>query len=55
MALRDTLLPELDQESASTRKTLERVPDDKFAWKPHAKSFTMGDLASHVATSSTGL
>jgi uncharacterized damage-inducible protein DinB len=49
MALRDALLPELDQEAAGTRRTLERVPDDKFAWKPHPKSFSMGDLAGHVA------
>ena len=33
---------------ATTRRVLERVPEDKFAWKPHAKSFSMGDLASHV-------
>jgi uncharacterized damage-inducible protein DinB len=33
----------------STRKTLERVPDGKFAWKPHEKSFAMGALATHVA------
>jgi uncharacterized damage-inducible protein DinB len=43
------LLPEFDQEMASTRKILERVPDDKFGWKPHEKSMTMGRLASHVA------
>jgi uncharacterized damage-inducible protein DinB len=34
---------------ANTRKTLERVPDGKFDWKPHAKSFSMGALAGHVA------
>jgi uncharacterized damage-inducible protein DinB len=34
---------------AGARKTLERVPDDKFNWKPHPKSFSMGALASHVA------
>jgi uncharacterized damage-inducible protein DinB len=44
------LLPEFDQEMASTRKTLERVPDDKFGWKPHEKSFALGALANHVAT-----
>lgn len=44
-----TLLPEFDQEMASTRKTLERVPEDRFAWKPHAKSFSMIELATHVA------
>lgn len=45
----DSLLPEFDHEMATTRKTLERVPDGKFAWKPHDKSFSMGDLATHVA------
>src|ERR1700674_5316680 len=50
MALKEALLPEFDQEMAITRKTLERVPDDKFAWKPHEKSSTLGWLAGHVAT-----
>ena len=50
MALKDALLPEFDQEMAATRKTLERVPEAKFSWKPHTKSGTMGWLANHVAT-----
>jgi hypothetical protein len=50
MAIADMLLPEFDHEMATTRKLLERVPDDKFDWKPHAKSFTLGELAQHVAT-----
>ena len=37
MSLSEALLPEFDQEMASTRKTLERVPEDKFDWKPHEK------------------
>jgi uncharacterized damage-inducible protein DinB len=49
MSISADLLPEWDLEMASTRKTLERIPDDKFDWRPHAKSFTMGALASHVA------
>lgn len=44
-----SLLPEFDQEMAGTRKVLERVPEDAFGWKPHPKSFSMGDLATHVA------
>ena len=48
MTISELLLPEFDQEMASTRRVLERVPEEKFAWKPHAKSFSMGDLASHV-------
>ena len=49
MGLSDALLPEFDHEMANTRRTLERVPDDKLAWKPHTKSGTMGWLASHIA------
>jgi uncharacterized damage-inducible protein DinB len=48
MAISDALLPEFDHEMANTRKTLERVPDDKFGWKPHEKSFALGDLATHI-------
>jgi hypothetical protein len=40
MAIVDALLPEFDHEMTITRKLLERVPDDKFDWKPHHKSFT---------------
>ena len=49
MALNEALLPEFDKEIAGTRKCLERVPDDKFDWKPHAKSMTVRQLASHLA------
>lgn len=49
MPLNATLLPEFDHEWANTRKTLERVPDDKFGWKPHEKSWAMGGLATHLA------
>ena len=49
MAIADTLLPEFDQEMENTRKMLERVPDGKLAWKPHAKSMSMGHLATHIA------
>jgi uncharacterized damage-inducible protein DinB len=48
MAISEALLPEFDQEMANTRKTLERVPDGKFDWKPHDKSGTMGWLAGHL-------
>ena len=43
------MLPEFDQEMVSTRKTLERLPDDKFGWTPHAKSMPLGKLAEHLA------
>lgn len=43
------LLSEFDQEVKTTRTVLARVPDDKFDWKPHAKSMSLGRLASHIA------
>ena len=49
MSMSQALLPEFDQEMANTRKTLERVPEAKFSWKPHDKSGSMIWLASHVA------
>ena len=49
MPLVDALLPEFDHEMSVTRKVLERVPDDKFEWKPHPKSMSFGALAQHVA------
>lgn len=50
MAMVDVLLPEFDREMANTRRYLERVPDGHFAWKPHAKSRSLGSLAHHLAT-----
>ena len=49
MAISESLLPEFDQETAGIRKTLERVPVDKFDWKPHPKSGSMLWLAGHLA------
>ncbi len=49
MSIAQSLLPEFDQEMAGTRKTLERVPEDKLDWKPHEKSMTMAGLATHLA------
>jgi uncharacterized damage-inducible protein DinB len=49
MAIKDAVLPEFDHEMASTRRLLERVPEDRPDWKPHAKSMTLGRLAAHVA------
>ncbi len=50
MIIGQSMLPEFDQEMQNTRKTLERVPDDKWSWKPHDKSGTVGWLAGHIAT-----
>ncbi len=49
MSLSQLLLAELDRESVSTRRILERVPTEHFAWQPHAKSMSLGRLATHVA------
>ena len=49
MAIKDALLPEFDHEVGTTRRLLERVPEADLAWKPHPKSFSLGQLASHVA------
>jgi len=50
MTIGQSMLPEFDQEMQNTRKTLESVPDDKWGWKPHEKSGTVGWLTGHVAT-----
>ena len=49
MPERDSLLPEFDQETAATRRVLERVPDGALGWRPHEKSFNMGELATHLS------
>jgi uncharacterized damage-inducible protein DinB len=50
MAIVDALLPEFDHEISTTRKLLERVPEDRLDWKPHPRSSSLGQLAQHVAT-----
>jgi uncharacterized damage-inducible protein DinB len=47
--IRDMLLAEYDHEVGTTRKLLERLPDDKLAWKPHERSMSLGGLATHIA------
>jgi uncharacterized damage-inducible protein DinB len=49
MSIAAGFLPEFDQEMATTRRLLERVPEDKGTWKPHEKSFSLGHLAQLVA------
>src|SRR5258707_660451 len=48
MAINQALMPEFEHEMANTRKTLERIPEDKFGWKPHEKSMALGHLAVHL-------
>ena len=43
------LIAEFDHEMATTRRTLERVPEEKLDWKPHPKSMAMGGLATHLS------
>ena len=49
MAIIDGMLQELEMEAQTTRRVLERVPDDKLAWRPHARARTLGELALHIA------
>jgi len=49
MSLAETLWMEVDQEAQTTKRVLERVPADRLTWKPHAKSFSLGQLALHIA------
>ena len=46
---------EIEQEAATTRRVLERVPFDKLTWKPHPRSMSLGQLAMHVATIPGGI
>src|SRR5258708_37214415 len=50
MRLVDSILMEIDQEAQTTKRVLDRIPEDKFAWKPHPKSFSLGQLALHIAS-----
>jgi uncharacterized damage-inducible protein DinB len=50
MGLVSSILAEIEQESRTTRKVLERVPTDKLTWKPHEKSSALGRLAWHIAS-----
>jgi len=50
MRLVDSILMELEQEAQTTKRVLDRIPDDKLAWKPHPKSYSLGQLALHIAS-----
>jgi uncharacterized damage-inducible protein DinB len=49
MTILELLRLEFEEEMASTRRMLERVPEQNLTWKPHEKSMTLGRLASHVS------
>ena len=50
MRLVDPILAELDQEAQTTKRVLDRIPNDKLSWKPHSKSYSLGQLGLHIAT-----
>lgn len=49
MSIAQAMLGEFEHEAQTTRKFLERVPQDKLSWRPHEKSHTLGELAFHIA------
>ena len=49
MPIVDAILMELDQEAKTTQRVLERIPEDKLNWRPHPRSFSLGQLALHIA------
>lgn len=49
MSITASFLPEYEHEMASTRKFMERVPGEKWDWKPDPKSMTLGALSTHIA------
>jgi uncharacterized damage-inducible protein DinB len=49
MAIKDALLADYDHEMGTTRRLLERLPDDKLGWKPHDASRSLGELATHLS------
>lgn len=55
MSIVESLLQELEQEAATTRRVLARVPGNHLGWKPHDKSMSLGQLALHVATIPGGI
>ena len=46
----EPMMGEIQQEAATTKRVLERVPGDKLSWRPHPKSMSLGELALHIAT-----
>lgn len=55
MSIAQELLAEFEQQAPVTRRFLERVPEDKLTWKPHAKSMSAGQLALHLALVPAGI
>ena len=55
MRLADTIVAELDQEAQTTMRVLERIPNGNLGWRPHPKSFSLGQLAMHIASVPGGI
>jgi len=49
LSIARTLIPEFDREMANTRRALERIPDERMSWQPHARSMTLGGIATHLS------
>jgi uncharacterized damage-inducible protein DinB len=49
MSIAESMVAEIGHEAATTRRLLERLPEQHFGWKPHEKSMTLGRLAGHIA------
>jgi uncharacterized damage-inducible protein DinB len=49
MTIAESLLAEFEQETRTTRRFLERLPEERLDWRPHEKSMTAGQLALHIA------
>ena len=50
MSIVDSILAELEIEAEITQRVLDRIPEDKMAWKPHQKSMSLGELSWHLAS-----
>lgn len=55
MTLADSILMEMEQEAQTTKKVLQQVPEDRLNWRPHPKSFSLGQLALHIASTPAGV
>jgi uncharacterized damage-inducible protein DinB len=55
IAMIEPMVKEMREEAGITRRVLERIPGDKLAWRPHARSMTLGQLGLHIANVPGGL
>ncbi len=49
ITIKKAVFGDLDQEIKTTRTLLDRIPDERWDWKPHEKSMSLGELATHIA------